>query len=102
VIAIGADAPDVTADTISQAAAALHRADVVLGPAVDGGYYLMALSRPHPELFGGIPWSTSDVLATTQRICERESISMSVLPILRDVDTLDDAVALGWWPLDHA
>ena len=62
---VGSDVPGVTRETALRALDALGDADVVLGPAEDGGYYLIALREPHPELVRGIDWSTPAVLAQT-------------------------------------
>lgn len=94
-IAIGADAPDVDAAVVAAAFARLERADVVLGPAVDGGYYLVGLARPTPALFAGVPWGTGGVLHETLAICRREGLRVARLPPLRDVDTIDDLRAAG-------
>jgi len=63
---------------------------LVLGPADDGGYYFIGLRRPHPELFQGVPWSTSDVLAATLAIAATESLSVALIPSWYDVDTIPD------------
>ena len=62
------------------------------GPAADGGYYLVGMTRPHPELFESIPWSSADVLARTRTAIERAGLSYRLLeprtrgvpPIQRD------------------
>jgi rSAM/selenodomain-associated transferase 1 len=64
-IAIGTDTPHLPAERLSEAWAALESNDCVLGPASDGGYYLVGLRRPRPQLFAGIAWSTPRVLAET-------------------------------------
>ena len=66
VIVLGADVPHVAASSLADAAAALGgEADVVLGPALDGGYYLIGVTAPAPSLFDGLAWGTSRVLADT-------------------------------------
>ncbi len=106
VVTIGADAPGVTAETVRAAVDALgggptvkeqgnRGADVVLGPAVDGGYYLIGLSTPHPELFRAVPWSTADVLRVTLQTCKKWQLRASLLEPLRDLDTGADLAALG-------
>ena len=94
VVAIGADAPGVTAHAITQAATALEAADVVIGPALDGGYYLLALKRPCPSLFEDIPWGTADVLQLTLAACKRRHYTVVELEPLRDLDTAEDWLAL--------
>ena len=68
----------------------LSNADLVIGPAEDGGYYLLALKRPIPELFEGVPWSTAEVLSRTLAAARRLGLEARTLETLRDVDTLDD------------
>ena len=58
VCVVGTDGPDLDAALVEEAFDGLSKADVVIGPATDGGYYLLAIQRPIPELFEGIPWST--------------------------------------------
>jgi rSAM/selenodomain-associated transferase 1 len=93
---VGSDVPGLSRPTIVSAFAALDRADVVLGPATDGGYYLVALREAHPELFRGVSWSTASVLAQTLELAARGGLSAATLAPLRDVDTLDDLRAE--WP----
>lgn len=95
VVAIGADAPGVDAATIQAAVAGLSEADVVLGPALDGGYYLLGLSQRVPDLFAGIAWGGADVLHVTLEICQRCHLGVRQLGPLRDLDTAADLRALG-------
>ncbi len=95
VVALGADAPDVNRSTIEVALEALEHADVVVGPALDGGYYLLGLRRPVPELFVDIPWGTASVLQVTMQACERCHLVVRQLETLRDLDTAADLEALG-------
>ena len=87
---VGTDVPALGAALVVQALERLESADVVLGPAEDGGYYLMALSRPHPEIFRDVPWSTADVLGATLERTRRAGLRESLLPLLKDVDTAAD------------
>jgi rSAM/selenodomain-associated transferase 1 len=95
VIAIGADVPGITAETIRRSEALLREADVVLGPAKDGGYYLIGMVREHPELFREISWGSSTVLAETASACERAGLTMRLLEPLVDVDSAEDLRASG-------
>jgi len=97
-IAVGADAPDVDAAAIESAGNALRATEVVLGPANDGGYYLIGLARPLPKLFQALPWGTDEVLDATRAACDKMRITPALLPVLRDVDRLSDLKALGLWP----
>ncbi len=89
-VVIGTDAPDVDASTVSGAFAALGDHDLVLGPAEDGGYYLIGLNRPNSTLFQGIPWSTDRVFEVTVELATRAGLRIHLLPTLRDVDRLAD------------
>ncbi len=90
VVVIGADCPQLTAAHLSAAFAALRDHDLVLGPAEDGGYYLIGLRRPQPALFSGIAWSTATVLAETLAAAQRAALSCHLLERLGDVDEPDD------------
>lgn len=95
VCAIGTDAPDVDASLVRRAFRALRDRDVVVGPATDGGYYLVGSAREEPELFREIPWSTGEVLERTRRRARRLGWSVAELPPLSDVDTIDDLGGVG-------
>jgi rSAM/selenodomain-associated transferase 1 len=87
---VGTDSPTVTRATVVTALEALDHAEVVIGPAEDGGYYLLALSGPQPELFRDISWSTSTVLETTEARARSRGLAVHRLPTLRDIDTPED------------
>jgi hypothetical protein len=89
-IIIGTDCPDLTQNLIEEAFLALNSQDVVLGPASDGGYYLIGLSQSFPMLFNHIDWGSDRVLAQTKNIIEQEKLSVYDLPVLTDVDRPDD------------
>lgn len=95
VLAIGADAPGVGPAIMREAVQALGEADVVLGPALDGGYYLLGLNRPAPSLFEGVPWGTCRVLQVTVALCVAHDLRVRRLAPLRDLDTAADLEALG-------
>ncbi len=97
-IAVGMDAPDVDAALIERAFVELQQADVVLGPAEDGGYYLIGLSRMFQSLFEAVPWSTAEVFAATVQRCEDAGLRLRLLETLADMDTVADARNLGFWP----
>ena len=90
VVVIGTDAPMVGADTVHRALEALDSADVVLGPATDGGYYLMGLRAPSPALFTDIPWSTETVLRDTVARARESGARVTYLELESDIDTADD------------
>jgi len=86
IVIIGSDSPTVPVEWIGEAFALLRRVDVVLGPATDGGYYLVGCSRPVP-IFDGIPWSSGDVLAKTVERLQSGPWSLALLPPWYDIDT---------------
>lgn len=90
VMAIGSDAPELSSAWIRQARGALRRADVVIGPTMDGGYHLIGLTKPAPELFADIPWSTPQVLDRTLQRVAALRLSVRCLSPITDLDTPDD------------
>jgi rSAM/selenodomain-associated transferase 1 len=92
VVMIGSDLPSLPASHLAQAFDCVRdRQDaVVIGPASDGGYYLIGLRRLCPALFTSIAWSTADVLTTTTSIAERCGLTVSLVSPWHDVDTADD------------
>ncbi len=93
-IVIGSDAPHLTRDLVAQAREGLREADVVLGPADDGGYYLIAMREPH-DVFTGIPMSTSVVAAQTVARASQLGLSVRLLPPLFDIDEYADLLRLA-------
>ncbi len=88
---VSSDVPGLPPGSIASTFHALAEgADVVLGPALDGGYWLIAMRAPHDAPFHDIPWSTPAVLAVTRRRCEEAGLKVAELPPWRDVDTLVD------------
>lgn len=90
VVIIGADCPSVDSAILQQAFAALHNHDLVLGPATDGGYYLIGLRQPVADLFRGIDWGTERVFAQTMAIAQSLQRSVATLAPLTDIDTAAD------------
>jgi rSAM/selenodomain-associated transferase 1 len=99
---VGTDAPGLSRETVVGALAALDAADVVIGPTEDGGYYLLALREPQPELFAGIAWSTPAVRPETRARAAAAGLLVRELPLLRDVDTLGRALSGPAAPLSPA
>ncbi len=85
-VIVGSDCPSVTAGLLCGAFLALEHADVVLGPAADGGYYLVGLRRPAPALFDGMHWGTADVLARTLERARALGLRTELVAELADVD----------------
>jgi uncharacterized protein len=90
---VGADTPHVPITSYRRAFALLEQADVVLGPALDGGYYLVAAKTARPELFVGIPMGTDRVLSETLTRATRDGLVVALLPPLRDLDRVEDLAA---------
>lgn len=95
VIFFGADTPDLADAHVRAALEGLGTHEIVIGPASDGGYYLIGMRDPHPELFIDMAWSTPDVLPETLRRLERLGIEPLLLETLSDCDRPED---LDQWP----
>lgn len=93
-VLVGTDVPTVPLEHYRKAAALLDGHDVVLGPAWDGGYYLLGLSKRVDGLFDDIPWSTDRVFRLTCERAESLGLRVACLPEWRDVDTIDDLIVL--------
>jgi hypothetical protein len=89
---IDSDTPDLPCAIIEQSFQTLlsGETDAVFGPCDDGGYYLVSLRRPHPELFEDIPWSTGAVLEMTLARAGKLGIKTKSLPVWNDLDTFED------------
>lgn len=94
VLAVGSDLPGLTPEILRGAVEALQHSDVVLGPASDGGYYLLGMREPRPELFADIQWGSAIVAEQTLAAARRLGASVAQLPALDDVDRPEDLHAL--------
>lgn len=92
---IGADAPDLAPDHLCAAALALAGAEVVIGPAEDGGYWLLGLARARDTLFADMPWGTERVYSETLARLATAGVVPAILPTLADLDRPED---LARWP----
>lgn len=92
VVLVGADLPTLPAAYVVDALERLTRPpeSLVLGPAEDGGYYLIGVTHVHPELFDGIPWGTQDVVRLTQEAAAALRLRVELLPTWYDVDRPSD------------
>jgi hypothetical protein len=95
VVIIGSDIPDITGDIIGEAFEGLKKHDLVLGPAGDGGYYLIGMQKTafiqaNPRLFNEIHWGTDEVLSQTLAVAEKLGLSYTLLDTLDDVDRPED------------
>lgn len=98
-VIIGTDCPQLNGAILESAFQALDQHDLVLGPATDGGYYLIGLRRFVPELFVDIPWSTAVVFAQTVAIAQQLQLAIAVLPTLSDIDYPEDLAI--WYALQQ-
>ncbi len=89
-VIIGTDCLDVTSDIINEALYLLDETEVVLGPAEDGGYYLLGLNKYRPPIFQDIDWSTEHVLEQTVLKIVENGLNYSLLKTLKDIDTVND------------
>ena len=91
-VIVGTDIPELSVEILSEAFASLddNNVDVVLGPAEDGGYYLIGMRHAYLQLFQGISWSTDSVLSTTRSIAAANGLKVHLLRQLRDIDEPDD------------
>ncbi|MDH3284498.1 MAG: TIGR04282 family arsenosugar biosynthesis glycosyltransferase [Acidobacteriota bacterium] len=94
VVIVGTDCPGLAPFDIDAAFTALSTNDVVVGPAEDGGYWLLGLAEHRPPLFEDIAWSEPDVLTRTLLKLRRAAVRFILLRTLRDVDTVEDLRAL--------
>ncbi|MBX2816404.1 MAG: TIGR04282 family arsenosugar biosynthesis glycosyltransferase [Saprospiraceae bacterium] len=90
VVIVGTDCPYLTPEIFAEAFDSLQKNDLVIGPSLDGGYYLLGCKMLHPPLFDQLPWSTDQVLPMTLSIANRLGLLVHQLPALRDVDHLED------------
>ena len=95
VILIGTDCPELTVDILAQAFEYLLKRDLVLGVALDGGYYLIGMRQPQPELFVDVDWGTDRVLQQTIDIANSLNLSIGYLPKLADIDRPEDLPLLA-------
>jgi rSAM/selenodomain-associated transferase 2/rSAM/selenodomain-associated transferase 1 len=89
VVLVGTDIPGLTAAILEQAFAALDEKDLVIGPSIDGGYWLVGMTRPE-NIFDGITWSRPDVLENTLTLARRKGMTPCLLDPLNDLDTPGD------------
>ena len=95
-VIIGSDCPGVTTAYLESAFAQLDDHDLVVGPALDGGYTLLGMRTLHPKLLRNVEWSTESVLPVTLERAAAANLSVHQLPPLSDVDYLADWLGYGW------
>lgn len=96
VLIIGSDCAQLTPAIVEQGIQSLETHDFVIGPAEDGGYYLIGMREFHPEVFQNITWSTEEVLPQTLAIIGSRKWSHHLLPVLSDIDYEEDWAKHGW------
>ncbi|MEI8032944.1 MAG: TIGR04282 family arsenosugar biosynthesis glycosyltransferase [Chlorobiaceae bacterium] len=99
IVLTGTDCFEITPLILEEAFTALEGSDAVVGPARDGGFYLIGMKKVLPELFLKRTWSTPEVLAETIRILGTLQATYELLDELADIDTFDDLKASALWPL---
>ncbi len=90
IVGVGSDLPDLSAEVISEGLELLKSNDAVFGPSDDGGYYLIGISKPTPCIFENKQWSTEGLLAETLHELKNKNLSVGLLEVLNDVDTIED------------
>jgi glycosyltransferase A (GT-A) superfamily protein (DUF2064 family) len=93
---IGSDCAQLKISHIEYAFEVLKEKDVVIGPSLDGGYYLIGMKKCHQSLFTDIEWSTENVLSQTLEKIDSEGLSFGLLEQLSDIDEWEDWVKYGW------
>jgi hypothetical protein len=87
---IGSDHPTLSPEYLLKAFRLLKEKELVLGPRLDGGYYLIGMKRFHADILNGIAWSTKQVLSQTLNKAQKANISVGLLPPWYDVDNPED------------
>ena len=95
VLIVGSDCLELSVRHLERARRLLSHKDLVLGPARDGGYYLLGWKKPLPGCFRKIVWSRSDVFQKTRTNAKRGGFAMGLLSVLADVDEKKDLKRLG-------
>ncbi|MDN3491178.1 TIGR04282 family arsenosugar biosynthesis glycosyltransferase [Winogradskyella bathintestinalis] len=97
IVLIGSDLPDINSTHITSGLKALETNDVVFGPAEDGGYYLVGLSKLNTDIFTDKPWSQPNLLEVTLQELHSKHISVGTLAVLNDIDTYDDLIVSDFY-----
>lgn len=94
---IGTDIPHLSTDLLEESILFLKNTDVILGPSVDGGYYLIGIKKPNEYLFQNMTWSIDTVLSETIQRISMNNKTYHLLKTLPDIDTSDDWEKHGWF-----
>jgi len=90
VVVIGTDSPTLPKEYISKAFIDLNNADMVIGPSIDGGYYLIGFKEKVLPVFSPVEWGSNKVLLQTEELIKKHNLKLSLLPIHYDIDTIED------------
>ena len=97
IVLIGSDLPNISKEIIETGFEKLQQNDVVFGPAEDGGYYLIGMSKINTSIFENKPWSQSDLLAVTLQELDVQNQSVGLIEPLNDIDTFEDLIASNFY-----
>ncbi|APY08004.1 hypothetical protein BWZ20_06675 [Winogradskyella sp. J14-2] len=97
IVLIGSDLPNINSKHIENGIEALEKNEAVFGPAQDGGYYLIGLSKLHPSIFQNKPWSQPNLLNLTLQELHNSNIKVATLDTLNDIDTYEDLIASDFY-----
>ncbi|SDG95810.1 TIGR04282 family arsenosugar biosynthesis glycosyltransferase [Winogradskyella thalassocola] len=97
IVLVGSDLPDIDVAHIKNGLEALNTNEVVFGPAEDGGYYLVGMSKLNTEIFTNKPWSQPNLLELTLQELQSNQISVGTLDTLNDIDTYEDLIASDFY-----
>lgn len=97
IVLIGSDLPNINSKHIENGIAALEGKEVVFGPAEDGGYYLVGMSKLYQSIFKNKPWSQPNLLSLTLQELHKDNIKVATLDTLNDIDTYDDLIASDFY-----
>jgi len=102
IVLIGSDLPDISTEHINAGLLALNNTEIVFGPAKDGGYYLVGMSKLHNPVFDDKPWSQVNLLAITLEELNKNNISYTLLEPLNDIDTYEDLIESNFYQSNDA
>lgn len=97
IILIGSDLPNISKEIIDSGFDAVQKNEVVFGPAEDGGYYLVGMSKMNPSIFEDKPWSQSGLLDVTLTQLKKQNKSIGLIKTLNDIDTFEDLIASNFY-----
>ncbi len=100
IVLIGSDLPEINSTHIKKGIEALNSSEVVFGPAEDGGYYLVGLSKMNTAIFTNKPWSQPNLLKETLQELQELNVSVSTLDTLNDIDNYEDLIASDFYKLN--